>query len=124
MESLVRTASPLDLDDNKYSAEIKSFSPDAVLYIQRTGGTRHLQQIIEMYWDASLQYQGKKGRIWRATIHTAGGSKPSKMLKLTDSILNRLEQDGIIPPSGPSVKPPDKAAQPAGSDKPEPAGGK
>ncbi len=97
--SQVQVISPLELDESKYAGDIKSFSPDAVLVIQTTGGSRRLQEIIEVYWDASLRVPGSKMRIWRATLHMSGGSSLSRMTAMVDGILSKMEQDGIIAPA-------------------------
>lgn len=99
ISSRVQIISPLELDDSRYSKDIKTFSPDAVLLIQQTGGTRRLQEVIEMYWDVSLFIPETRTRIWRASIHMSGGSSLSRMTAMADSILSRMEQDGIISPA-------------------------
>jgi hypothetical protein len=117
--SQVQIISPLELDESRYSQDMKAFSPDAVLFIQSAGGTRRLQEVIEIFWDASLYLPGKKTRIWRASIHMSGGSSPSRMTALTDSILSKMEQDGIIAPTEKAVKQPESAVPSAVPGKPE-----
>jgi hypothetical protein len=109
----------LELDESRYSRDIKTFSPDAVLVILWTGGTRRFQEVIEVYWDASLNVPQTKTRIWRATIHVSGGSSLSRMTAMTDGILSRLEQDGIIAPAEKAVKKQESAVPPAAPGGPE-----
>ena len=115
----VQIISPLELDESKYSGDVKAFSPDAVLVVQTTGGTRRLQEVIEVYWDASLRSTETKTRIWRASIHMSGGSSLSRMTALTDSILSKMEQEGIIAPTEKAVKQPESAVPSAAPGKPE-----
>jgi hypothetical protein len=75
--------------------------------------------VIEVSWDASLYLPERKARIWRAAIHVSGGSSLSRMNALTDSILSRLEQDGIIAPTEKAVKQPESAAPSAAPGRPE-----
>jgi hypothetical protein len=96
ISSRVQIISPLELDDSRYSQDIKTFSPDAVLLIQPAGGTRRLQEIIEIFWDVGLRVPDSKTLIWRASIHMSGGSSLSRMTAMADGILSRMEQDGII----------------------------
>ena len=117
--SHVQIASPLELDESKYSRDIQAFLPDAVLGIQWAGGTRRLSEVIEVYWDASLQIPQTKTRIWRARIHLSGGSSLSRMTAMTDSILSRLEQDGIIAPAEKAVQKQEGAVPSAASGGPE-----
>ena len=117
--SQVQIVSPVELDESKYSRDIKTFSPGAVLVIQTTGGTRRLSEVIEVFWDASLVTPGTKTRIWRATIHLSGGSSLSRMTAMTESILSRLEQDGLIAPAKKPVKKQDSAAPSPGSGGPD-----
>jgi hypothetical protein len=118
IDASVRVQSPLDLDESKYIQEIKAFSPDAVLIVQATGGTRtrYERQIVDLYWDASLFRRDTRERIWRASIHTPGGSGMSKMLNLTDSILLKLEQDGILSPAGSGQDAGERPASSTGTD--------
>jgi hypothetical protein len=102
--SQVKVISPLELDESKYAGDNKSFSPDAVLVIQPAGGTRRLQEVIEIYWDMSLRIPNSKTLIWRARIHMSGGSSLSRMTAMADGILSRLEQDGIIAPAAKAEK--------------------
>jgi hypothetical protein len=122
--SQVQIVSPLELDESKYSRDIKAFSPDAVLVILWTGGTRRFHEVIEVYWDASLNVPQTKTRIWRATIHVSGGSSLSRMTAMTDSLLSRLEQDGIIAPAGKAVQKQESAVPSPDSGRPEGGDGK
>jgi hypothetical protein len=117
--SQVQIVSSLELDESRYSRDIKTFSPDAVLSIQWAGGTRRLSEVIEVFWDASLHIPQTRTRIWRATIHLSGGSSLSRMTAMTDSILSRLEQDGIIAPAGKAVQKPEGAVPAPAPGKPE-----
>jgi hypothetical protein len=124
ISSQVQIASPLELDESRYSRDIKTFSPDAVLVIQWAGGTRRLSEVTEVFWDASLRIPEAKARIWRATIHISGGSSLSRMTAMTDSILARLEQDGVIAPATRAEKQQEGSGPPAVPGKPEGGDGK
>lgn len=118
----VQIMSPLELDESRYSKDIMAFIPEAVLVIQSTGRTRHLQEVIEVYWDASLNVPQSKTRIWRATIHISGGSSLSRMTAMADGILSRLEQDGIIAQAAKAEK--QESSAPSAPDRPEGGDGK
>jgi hypothetical protein len=117
--SQVQIVSALELDESKYSKDIKTFSPDAVLVMQPTGGTRRFREVIEVYWDVSMQIPETKTRIWRASIHMSGGSSLSRMTALTDGILSKMEQDKIIAPTEKAVKQQESAVPSAAPVKPE-----
>lgn len=122
--SQVQIVSPLELDDSKYAGDIKSFSPDAVLVLQTTGGTRRFREIIEVYWDVSLSIPNSKTRIWRASLHMSGGSSLSRMTALADSILSGMEQDGIIAPATKAEKQQESAGPAAAPEGKEGGDGK
>ena len=97
----IKLMDPLVLDEDAYLDEIKSYSPQAVLTINPTGGVvGEYGGYVQVIYDVSLYRPTLKKRLWRARIENSGGVYEfiieKRMRMMADSILKKLKEDQLL----------------------------
>ncbi len=100
-ELQVSRLTPLELNENIHTERMKSFNPDSLIVITRTGGTvNQYGRRVNADYDVKFVDVGSNKAVWRASVRVYRGSSlvpfKDQAEALAINLTNKLKEDQIL----------------------------